>query len=192
MKWQRTRGVLQELSQMSEYAPTSFAMSCFVFLSKSITFLTAEKSMCARHDGIVNSRHTDLHCRNVSWWLRMVAVCENCTSSSSQTVKDAKEISQGDIKLFQHYHVWKRCASLYPPFPLHLTQTHTPNMKKPGEWGRGERARVSVCACVCGGVFSVLSLQSCQCEGKWLFNILHQPPKWWEGGDVRVTTAAVY
>lgn len=43
-------------------------------------------------------------------------------------------------------------------------------------------------------VFSVFSLYSCQYEGKWLFNILHQPPKWWGGGgvDVRVTTAAVY
>lgn len=41
--------------------------------------------MCAGHDGIVNSRHSDLHCRNVSWWLRMVAVCENYTSLNSQS-----------------------------------------------------------------------------------------------------------
>lgn len=41
---------------------------------------------------------------------------------------------------------------------------------------------------------SLLSPQSCQYGDKWLFNILHRVLKWWGwgGGDVRVTTAAVY
>lgn len=124
-----------------------------------------EKSMYARHGGVLNSRHTNPHCRNVSWWFRMVSVCENCTSSSIQRVKDAKEISQGEIKLFRHDHVWKTRA---PP----ARDAHAPHMKKPGDAKRQAYQEVSV-----------LSLQSCQYEDKWLFNILHRPPKWWgEGG----------
>lgn len=133
-----------------------------------------EKSMYARHGGVLNSRHTNPHCRNVSWWFRMVSVCENCTSSSIQRVKDAKEISQGEIKLFRH----KRVKDTCPPL-----ETHTRHTWKSQEM-RKRQAYQEV---------SVLSLQSCQYEDKWLFNILHRPPKWWErGGDARVTTAAVY
>lgn len=118
MRWPDVpEGITRTISNV-KICTNILAMSSSVFLSKSITFLTEEKSMCARHDGVVNSRHTDFHCRNVSWWLRMVAVCENCTSSSSQTVKDAKEISQGEIKPFQHHHVWKRCASSSPLSPF--------------------------------------------------------------------------
>lgn len=86
--------------------------------------------MCVRHHDIVYSRHTGLHRRNVSWWLRMAAVCENRTSSSSQWVRDSREIIQGEIKLFQHCHVWKRHTHLSPP----LTQLEMCRSKheKPG------------------------------------------------------------
>lgn len=67
--------------------------------------------MYVRHGGVWNSRHTDPRRRNVSWWFRTVSVCENCTSSHTRRVKDAKEISQGEIKLFQHHPVWKSHAS---------------------------------------------------------------------------------
>lgn len=97
--------------------------------------------MCSRHDSIVNSRHTNLHCRNISWWFRTVAVCENCTSSSSQGVKDAKEISQGEIKLFRHHHVWKRCASSSSPLETHTRVSH----EKSQEMKKAKHIKYSLC-----------------------------------------------
>lgn len=156
---------------MSEYAPTSFTWILLCsFPGLYHPNCIEEKSMCARHDGTANSRHTDLHWRNVSWWLRTVAVCENCTSSNSQRARDAKEISQGEINTI-------KCERDSRPLSPRLRYTR----------GTQEMKKKKKCK-----VFSVLSLQSCQYEAKWLLNILHQPPKWWEGGDVRVTTAAVY
>lgn len=68
-------------------------------------------------------------------------------------------------------------------------EVHTVNMKQPGDGVKKKKKKHIK--------YSVLSLQLYQYGGKWMLNILHRPPKWrvcvcvW-GGDVRVTTAAVY
>lgn len=91
--------------------------------------------MCARHDGIVNSRHTKLLCRNVSWWLRTVVVRENCSSSSSRRENDAKEISQGKNLAFSTPSCVTEMRLLSPS----AWEVHTVNMKQPGDGGKKEK-----------------------------------------------------
>lgn len=124
--------------------------------------------MCARHDGIVNSRHTKLLCRNVSWWLRTVVVRENCSSSSSRRENDAKEISQGKNLAFSTPSCVTEMRLLSPS----AWEVHTVNMKQPGDGGKKRKKHIK---------YSVRSLQLCQYRGKWILNILHRPPKWREG-----------
>lgn len=181
VRWQTTRGCYQyflKCQNMHQH-------SCHEFLCLSLqvnNILSAlKKNQCVRGMMVLWIQDTPISTAEMSpddsgRFLRV----KNCTSSCSQWVKDAKEISQGEIKLFRHHHLWKRRASSSSPLETHTHQTW--KKKKGRRWKKRNLSSI-LCA---------LSTQSCQYEGKWLFNILQRPPKWWERGDVIVTTAAVY
>lgn len=112
--------------------------------------------MCARHDGIVNSRHTKLLCRNVSWWLRTVVVRENCSSSSSQRENDAKEISQGKNRAFSTPSCVTEMRLLSPL----AWEVHTVNMKQPGDGGK-KRKNISNILCF---LYSYVNMGVSECS----------------------------
>lgn len=127
--------------------------------------------MRARHSCTLNSRHTDLHCWSVSWWLRMVC----CVWKLPIIVHpDTEGCKRNKSRWNQACFNTAMCERHLPQTPTHSDLTRT-NAKHGGKKKDRRDEKLEDIK------NSLLSLQSWQYKVKWLFNIPCQPPKWWVG-----------